>query len=616
MNKSFLAIAVVASLSSYASFSLAEAPGSEEQAHQTHETMVVTANRVEQQLKEVLAPIEVVDREEIEAIQAKSIAEVLRRLPGIQMANQGGVGQNTELYIRGRSSKNTLVLVNGVRIGSATTGSANLSAIPLDGVQRIEVIRGARAAVYGSDAVSGVVNIITTNPNGSASKVKAGFGSFGSYNVGGTLSLGDAKKGWLNLTATHQSSNGYNVQPTSTNPIDADDDGYSSQYLVLDTGKKLNPNWLLKANGYYQKHYVEYDNPWTGVDKTDSDLYSLSVATEYSRENFDSSLALTTNQDKAKSYGQGAAEGTISTNRVAVNWNNNFRVSDALSVLGGVDWYKDNVDNTTNAMTQDSRDNGAVFVGAIYNRGIVSLEGNVRYDDNSAYGNYTTYQLGGGVDITEQLKFVALHGTAFKAPTFNELYWPKQCGPWGCYEGNPDLVPEESDTSEIAVEGAFDFAAIRLAAYRSNVDKMIASNGSTNVNINKAKIEGIEVATQFDTGVIEHQVSYDYLDAKDEATGKDLVRRARHSGKWNAAYAINSWRFDLSYLYQGKRYDDAANTKVLDPYSLVDIAGTYYFDNGVTLGAKVGNLFNEEYETVSGYKTPERNYYVNASYEF
>ncbi|WP_394153813.1 TonB-dependent receptor domain-containing protein [Vibrio maritimus] len=616
MNKSFLAIAVAASLSSYASFSLAEVSSPSTNSPQADETVVVTANRVEQQLKDVLAPVEVVTRQEIDAIQAKSLSEVLRRLPGIQIANQGGVGQNTELYVRGRSTKNTLVLINGVRIGSATTGAANLSAIPLDGVQRIEVIRGARAAVYGSDAVSGVVNVITTNPNGSSNKVRAGFGSFGSYNVGGTLSLGDARTGWLNLTATHQSSNGYNVQPTSSNPIDADDDGYTSQYLVLDTGKRLNQLWLLKANGYYQKHNVEYDNPWTGVDKTDSDLYSLSFAGEYTRNNFDSSLALTTNQDKAKSYGQGAAEGTISTNRVAVNWNNNLQVSEQLKVLGGIDWYQDKVDNTTKAMTKDSRDNGAVFAGAIYTQGIVSLEGNVRFDDNSAYGNYTTYQLGGGVNVTESIQLVALHGTAFKAPTFNDLYWPKECGPWGCYEGNPNLVPEESQTSEIAIEGDYDIAGFRLAAYQSDVDKMIASNGSTNVNINKAKIKGIEVATSFHTGPIDHQVSYDYLDAKDDTTGKDLVRRARHSGKWSASYNIAAWRFDLSYLYQGKRYDDASNTRVLDPYSLVDIAGTYYFDNGLSLGAKVGNLLNEEYETASGYKTPERNYYVNAIYEF
>lgn len=616
MNRSFLAIAVAASLSSYASFSLAEATSPNEPAQSTDETMVVTANRVKQQLKDVLAPIEIVDREQIDAIQAKSVSEVLRRLPGVQVANQGGVGQNAELYIRGRSSKNTLVLINGVRIGSATTGSANLSAIPLDGVQRIEVIRGARAAVYGSDAVSGVVNIITTNKNGSPSRVKMGAGSFGSYNLGGTLSLGDAQNGWVNLTATHQASNGYNIQPTSSNPIDADDDGYTSQYLVLDMGKKLDQHWLLKANGYYQKQNVEFDNPWTGVDKSDSDLYSVSIASEYTRSNFDSSLALTSNQDKAKSYGQGAEEGTISTNRIAINWNNNLKVNNELNLIGGVDWYKDKVDNTTKAMTKDTRDNGAVFLGALYNQDRFSLEGNVRHDDNSAYGNYNTYQLGGGINITDQFKFVAMHGTAFKAPTFNELYWPKECGPWGCYEGNPNLVPEESSTSEIALEGEFALFGFRLGAYRSNVDEMIASNGSTNVNINKAKIEGIEVVTRFDTGPIAHEVSYDYLDAKDESTGKDLVRRARHSGKWNASYNIASWRFDLSYLYQGKRYNDAANTDVLDPYSLVDIAGTYYFDNGLSLGAKVGNLLNEEYETVSGYKTPERNYYVNAMYEF
>ncbi|MCL9776472.1 TonB-dependent receptor domain-containing protein [Vibrio methylphosphonaticus] len=611
MNQSFLAIAVAASLSSYASFSLAQ-----EQEKPTQETMVVTANRVEQKLTNVLAPIEIIDRTQIDAIQAKSLSEVLRRLPGVQIANQGGVGQSAELYIRGRSTKNTLVLINGVRLGSATTGSANISAMPLDGVQRIEVIRGARAAVYGSDAVSGVVNIITTSQNNAPSRVKAGVGSFGSYNIGATLSLGDVHSGWLNLTATHQTSEGYNIQPTSTNPIDADDDGYESQYLVLDMGKRLNDAWLLKANGYYQKHYTEFDNPWTGVDKSDSDLYSLSVASEYSREGFDSELSLSTNQDKAKSYGQGQPEGTISTNRVAINWNNNLKVTEQLNVIGGVDWYKDNIDNTTKLMTKDSRDNGAVFAGALYQQGIVTFEGNVRHDDNSAYGNYTTYQLGGGVSVTEQLKVVAMHGTAFKAPTFNELYWPKECGSWGCYEGNPNLVPEESATSEIALEGDFSHLDFRLAAYQSNVDKMIASNGSTNVNINKAKIEGVEILTRFSTGVISHEVSYDYLDAKDETTGNFLARRARHSGKWNASYSLEAWQFDLSYLYQGKRYDDLTNTKELDPYSLVDIAGTYFFSNGVSIGAKVGNLLNEEYEMVKGYKTPERNYYVNAMYEF
>jgi vitamin B12 transporter len=611
MNKSILAIAVAASLSSYTPYSLANEPNKF-----TDEVMVVTANNFEQQLKDVLAPIEVVDKTQIDAIQAKSLSEVLQRLPGVQVANAGGVGHNSELYIRGRSTKNTLVLINGVRIGSATLGFANLSAIPLDGVERIEVIRGARAAVYGSDAVSGVVNIITSNRNNDTSRVKLGAGSYGSYNLGATLSLGRNENSWLNMTATHQQSNGYNIQPTSTNPVDADDDGYVSQYLIVDMGNRLTDEWLLKANGYYQKHNLEFDNPWQGVDQSDSDLYNLSVAGEYSKGLFDSKVSLSTNQDKAKSYGQGVPESTISTNRVAANWNNNVKLNESINILAGLDWYQDKVDNTSTTMTETTRDNGAAFIGSTFTGEQVSLEGNVRADNNSAYGNYTTYQLGAGYQVTERVKLVAMHGTAFKAPTFNELYWPLQCGGWGCYSGNPNLVPEESKTSEVAIEGSYSYASFRVAAHQSDVDKMIASNGLTQVNIDKAKIEGVELLTRFNTGVLFHEVSYDYLDARDKTTGNFLARRAQHSAKWNASYSYAEWQFNLSYLYQGKRFDDLANTKELDPYSLVDIAGSYFFGNGLVLGAKVGNVFDAKYETAKGYKTPERNYYVNASYEF
>ncbi|CAH0524356.1 TonB-dependent receptor domain-containing protein [Vibrio hippocampi] len=612
MNRSILATAVAGSLLSYTPFFTAQA----NDALAPSEVMVITANKTPQQIEQVLAPVEVISRDEIDAIQAKSLSEVLRRLPGVQVSNLGGYGQTTELYVRGRSTKNTLVLINGVRIGSATTGAANLSAIPLDGVERIEMIRGTRAAVYGSDAVSGVVNIITTNPNAALNRVKAGYGSFNSYNASASLYFGDEKQGWLNVTATHQESDGYNIQPSSSTPDDKDDDGYRTQYLVIDTGKALNSQWLIKANGYYQTHYVEYDNPYVGTDKTDSDLYSLSLAAQYLRKNLTSEFSLSTNQDQAESYGQGVAASTIKTQRYAVNWNNELALSQQLKLLGGLDWYRDKVGNTSTAMTKDSRDNAALFAGALYQKNRVSLEGNVRYDDNEAFGGYTTYQLGAGYDLTDNLQLIATHGTAFKAPTFNDLYWPQQC--WGsyCYQGNPDLNPEESMTSEVAIKLHHQGNVVWLAIYQSQVDEMIASNGSTNVNIDEAEIKGFELAANFYTGAIDHNVSYDYLDAKDKSTNQHLVRRARHSAKWNSSYKLASWRFDLSYLYQGKRYDDTTNTQVLDPYSLVDIAASYQFANGLSLGGKVANLFDEEYETASDYQSPERNYYINAMYEF
>ncbi|EKO3501536.1 TonB-dependent receptor [Vibrio fluvialis] len=610
MNKSLLAVAV-ASLLPYASFSFAQDTSADE-------TVVVTANRFETQVSDTLAPVEVITRQEIDAIQAQSLSDVLRRLPGVQVANQGGPAQGTELYLRGRATKNTLVLVNGVRIGSATTGAANLSAIPLNGVERIEVLRGPRAAVYGSDAVSGVINIITTKGKNGRSSVKAGVGSFGAYDLSGSLSLSSESGQWVNLSATHQAADGYNVQPSSTNSLDGDRDGYKSQYLIVDAGTEVSPALTLKANGYYQKHNVEYDNSYVGVDNTDSDLYSLAVIGEYQQDQWNSHVTLSTNQDDAKSYGQGTDASSISTNRYLVSWDNQYVVNPALSFVGGMEWYRDKVDNDATAYTKTDRDNSALYVGSYLHKGDFSAESNFRWDDNSAYGNFWTYQFGLGYQVSQAVKLVGLYGTSFKAPTFNNLYWPLECSSWGCYQGNPDLEPEETESGEIAIESHFELFDLRVAAHRSDVDKMIVSDSSYTslANIDKAVIKGYEVAGSFDTGPLNHQVSYDYLDTENKTTGKQLVRRAKHSAKWNVTYALEFWQFDVSYLYQGKRFDDTTNSTVLDPYSLVDVSASYHFGNGVTLSGKVGNVFDKEYETAKDYKTPERNYYASIAYQF
>lgn len=607
MNKSLLAVAV-ASLFSHTSFSYAQEATADE-------TVVVTANRFETKVNETIAPVEVVTREEIDAIQAQSLTDVLRRLPSVQVVNQGGVGQNSELYIRGRASKNVLVMINGVRIGSATSGAADLSAIPLNGVERIEVLRGPRAAVYGSDAVSGVINIITTKNTNGFNSVKSGFGSDGAYDVGANFSTVSDTGSWFNASATYKAAEGYNIKPSSKNSFDADNDGFQSQYLLVDAGTKVSDELTLKTNGYYQKQDSEFDNSWGGVDSTDSDLYSLATVGEYKKDKLNSHFTLATNQDDAESSGQGESS-RYTTNRYVASWDNLYAVSDILSVVGGAEWYEDKVKVEGKNYTQTDRDNAALYVGSYLNKGDFSAESNFRWDDNSAYGTFWTYQFGLGYQLTESLKAVGLYGTSFKAPTFNQLYYPLECGSYGCYQGNANLVPEETESSEIALEGNFELLTWRLAGHYSEVDKMIASNGTTNVNVNKAEIKGVEVSGQFDTGPLAHNLSYDYLDTKDKSTGNELVRRAKHSAKWNMTYLLDAWRFDVSYLYQGKRYDDAKNTKELDPYSLVDIATSYYFDSGVTLSGKIGNVFDEDYETALGYKTQDRNYYASIAYQF
>ncbi|MCL9783583.1 TonB-dependent receptor [Vibrio sp. S4M6] len=619
MNKSNIAIAV-ASLVCAAPYAQAEAKQtpSSSQPTQADQTMVVMASPFEDQVSDLIAPVQIITKQEIDAIQAKSLTQVLQRLPGIQVSNQGGIGQNQSVFIRGRATKNILVLMNGVRIGSATTGQTNLAAIPLSGVQRIEVLQGPEAAVYGSDAVAGVINIITTSGVDGASSVSAGLGSYGLYDVSAnTSATSEDNRAWLNLSATHQAERGYNVQPNSTNPQNADDDGFNTQYLTLDIGIKQTPYLTLKANGYYQRQHTAYDSSPGYADNTKNNLYALGLVGQYKKDKLTSTTTFSTNQDSGESYGQGSTPGTISTNRYAIAWRNLYKTNDNLSLLGGVEWYQDRVNNTSAQYTEDRRNNSAAYTGARFSKDKFASEVNVRFDDNSAYGNFTTYQLASGYWLTKVTRITGSYGTSFKAPTFNDLYWPDD---GNGYVGNPNLVPEKTKGGELAVESKFSLLDLRLSAYQSSVENMITynySNGTgTMVNVGRARIRGYEIVGKFNLGPIYNQVSYDYLDTENETTGNELQQRAKNSAKWNASYLLENWRLELSYLYQGKRYNDSANTQVLDPYSLVDFATTYYVSDHLSVAGKIGNLFNTNYETEKGYATPGRNYYISTTYDF
>lgn len=584
-------------------------------AAQDEGVMVVTANRFEQSVKNVIAPVSVITKAEIDAIQALSLTEVLRRLPGVQVANQGGPGQNAELYIRGMSSKNVLVLMNGVRFGSATVGYADFSAIPLAGVERIEFVRGPRAAVYGSDAVSGVINIITTYQGNDGITLDAGVGSDNYYRAGVSAAGGAANGAWGKVAATYETRDGYNVQPTSTNSFDKDDDGYRNKYVVADTGKQINDHWAIKLNGYYQNKYTEFDNPWSGVDKSKSDLYNVSGVLQYQDDGLYSTFTVANNQDEAESYGQGTVPSTIETQRTTASWANSYQLNSQVQLGAGLDWYTEDVTNSATQYTETKRDNTAAYLMALYEGDSLQLEGNVRHDDHEAYGGETTWQAGAGWSFVENMRVTASAGTAFKAPTFNELYWPLQCSSWGCYSGNPDLKPEESEHYEVALEGEHSLIGWRVAGYQSDIKNLISSNGVTQVNVGKAEIRGIELTANFATGPLYHDVSMDFIDTEDKETGNELQRRAKEVGKWNVYYLFDQWQIDLSYLYQGKRYDDAANATRLSSYSLFDLAASYFVTDSLTVRGRVANLFDKDYETVSNYQAPERAFYLNASYE-
>ncbi|MBE1276987.1 TonB-dependent receptor domain-containing protein [Enterovibrio baiacu] len=576
------------------------------------DTMVVTASGYEQPIKDVIAPVSIVTREDIDAIQANSLTEVLRRLPGVQVSSNGGYGQLSRVYVRG--SDNVLVLLNGVRIGSATAGFVNLGQLPLTGIERIEFVRGSRAAVYGADASSGVINIITiASPSSYGGEVKAGTGSNGYYQVAGSASNAIGENSWAKVAANLEAAEGYSVLKDA----DTDDDGFKNKDVLLEFGHKFNDNLTALVNGYYHSGFVEYDTSYVSSDETDNVVYNVSGQLEYRDEKLASSFTLATNRDEGES--KGAVIGsTIVTEREYANWRSSYAFLPGYLVGFGLEYSNDSVKDSTlisrgeaQQYEKTSRDNHAAYMTLSRDIDQVQLEGSVRYDDNEQFGDEVTWQLGAGYWLTNEFRVTANSGTGFKVPTYNSLYWPGS--------SNPSLMPEETQDYEIAVEGYQTFADWRLSAFRSDITNRISCQDNSACTNDNVRIEGIELTSQFDTGPLSHVVTLEFLDPKDrDENGRQVARISKQNAKWDMTYYGDAWQTTLSYLYQSDRYDYIYGGGVheMPAYSLVDLSGSYNITDALIVSGRVANLFDESYELARGYNQPERSFYATVTYEF
>lgn len=575
------------------------------------DTMVVTASGYEQPIKDVIAPISIVTRADIDAIQANSLTEVLQRLPGVQVSSNGSYGQLSRIYVRG--SDNVLVLMNGVRIGSATAGFVNLGQLPLTGIERIEFVRGSRAAVYGADASAGVINIITTaSPSNYGGEVKAGIGSDGYYQVAGSAANAVGEKSWAKVAANLEAADGYSVKKGE----DPDDDGFKNKDVLLEFGHAFNDNLSALVNGYYHSGFVEYDSSY-GSDETDNVVYNVSGQLDYRNDKLASTFILATNRDQGES--KGAALGsTIVTERDYVNWRSSYAFATGYLLGAGLEYSKDNVGDShlmsgNGRYDKTSRDNKAVYMTLSRDVDALQLEASLRYDDNEQFGDKTTWQLGAGWWITDALRITANSGTGFKVPTYNQLYWPDSPS------SNPNLEPEETQDYEVALEGYYTFADWRLAVFRSDITNRISCQSASSICGNdNVRIEGIELTSQFETGPLSHTVTLELLDPKDLDTNQQLARIAEKNAKWDVSYFADSWQVTASYLYQGERneYLYGGGTHQMHGYSVFDLAASYDVSEAVTVSGRIANLFDEDYELAKDYITPERSFYATVSYQF
>jgi vitamin B12 transporter len=568
----------------------------------------ITANRRPQSIDKTLASVTVITRKDIENTQAHDVVDMLRLQRGITVSRTGGTGSLTSLFIRGTNSKHVLVLIDGVRVASETTGQFDWGQLSLAQVDRIEIVRGPRAALYGSDAIGGVIEI-TTRKNASP-YITLTAGSHGTGKISTGFSDGDDKN-HVSANVSVEDIDGYSVQNSKGDSYNPDIDSYhrgsasisfsrqmtdktkvglgltqSSSKLDFDQGDSKGE--FETINAFMESSVTDRWNHKISVSHTGDDLASLSIHPIYGNSN-----------------------ATYKTRRNEVNWQNNIQLSNKTSLIIGANYRKNSAKvSGTYTNYSDRTSNKAIYANVNNKQGALNLDLSVRYDKHNKTGGETTGQIATGYDFSPRTTAYASFGTAFRVPTVNELYDP--------FFGNPDLKPENSRAFEIGIKSQINKAhRLEASLFHTKVKDLISSKK----NINKATLEGIELGYSGSHNKVDWGVDISLLKAEDGLTGKRLQQRPKHKVTLNLGYTLNdNTRFGLDASVVGSRTDTdfssfPSKSVNLDSYSLLNLSIKQKLDKHSSLGLRLENVTNEDYELVYGYNTPKRGAYLTFSYQ-
>ncbi|MFT3734619.1 MAG: TonB-dependent receptor [Rhodocyclaceae bacterium] len=570
---------------------------------------VVTPNRVARTADETLVPVTVITRKDIERQQAQSVLDVLTGLPGVTLANTGGPGKLTSLFLRGTNSDHVLIMIDGVKIGSATSGSAGLQDIPLEQIERIELVRGPRASLYGSEAIGGVLQIFTRK-GASNPALSLGGGSRGTYSGSAFAGVGDAAGLWASAGVTGGKTRSFNACGGTSGGCFAnepDRDPYSNVSFNVRGGASVGE--IVRG----EVQYLQYDgsNNYDGGFQNESDTRTQLGSGKIDFTPFEvwnSSLTVAQQHDDNKSYKNGAFTGRFLTRRDSAAWFNNFVFARGHTLVVGADTMRDEVISTT-TYTQKSRRNtgfASQYLGKI---GSASAEFALRHDNNEQYGRHNTGSVAFGYAFGKVLQMNASYGTAFKAPTFNHLYYPGF--------NNPYLQPETARNREIGFKGEAGVARWGVQYFDNRIKNLIA--GSPPNNVSRARIHGLELTSGAKFGKTSLAANATFQNPKDHSGGASegnlLVRRPRQMARFDADQDIGDFGMGLTWNARGRSYDNAANTTKLGGYSTWDLRGEYRYDKSLKLQLRIENLFDKRYETAYLYNQAGFGAFVTLRYQ-
>lgn len=564
--------------------------------------VVVTATRQATRADELTSSVEVIDRARIEHSGARDLVDLLSAMPGLRISRNGGVGASASLYIRGAEARHTLLLIDGMRIGSATTGTPTLETIPLALVDHIEILRGPASALYGSEAIGGVVQIFTRQGEpGLHPELYAAVGNRGNSQTEASLRGGSERLRYAfsvgNIENTGINSNPDPVkQPHYYQP---DRDGYHDTHVSGQISLDLGGHDEVGANVYAvdgRNHYDAYGSAYDAyLDKRES-VFGLHYTKQIGSD-WRSTFRLGQSKDELKNYSWAGAPGVYNTTQQQFAWQNDVRLPLG-SLLAAYEHLHEKADGST-AYTVDSRRVNSFLLGwhaTVAERHLAQV--NVRNDDNSQFGRKTTGHLGYAYLLTDALRVQASVATAFNAPTFNQLYWPDT----GYGGGNPDLKPEKAINREIGLRYESGAQHASITYYNNRVRDLIA--GWPASNIAHAKLEGVELGYGTTWLGYSLDAGMDFLRAKDQDSGKELPRRANAAAFLRASREVGAWSWGADWNGVGKRWDDASNTHAMGGYGLLNAFVHYRATPEWRIELNADNLLDKQYETAWGYGSP------------
>ena len=590
---------------------------------------VVTASRIAVPITDVLADVSIVTRETLDKAGPSSLREVLAQLPGVQFSSNGSYRSSSGIFLRGAASRQTIVLIDGVRMGSATSGGASYENMPLERIERIEVMRGAASALYGPDAVGGVIQIFTRAPTEKL-EATANFG----VGFDGLLSRGLSARGGLgpigySVGVSREEAAGIStINNSLSSSFNPDDDAFKSTSFDAKLTAQVHKDHLFTLSLLQSRTNNQFDgrpspNPgavsalrWDATGELALKNATFSWQAQW-LDAWKSTLTVGSSKDDSVTRyqrldtGAFGAFGKFNTERQQITWQNDIPIGkDVLSLV--LEKREEAVDSTTLYKVSDRSVRSAVASYALNKKDFNALVV-VRKDKNSQFGSFSNWALSGGYRLTDALRVVASVGTSFEAPSFNSLYFPGF--------GVPTLQPQRNKAKEFGVKYNVRSLAMGVVVYHNVIKGFIVP--STNVQTSSAELRGATLTADNAVGDLTYGVSYDYADPRTFSTipasnNLQFVRVARNVLNARVGRSFGDVNVFGEWKLSSKRVDAKVvgnGREDLPGYSSLNLGATYALNKNLSFLLRLNNLFDKQYTLTNGYSIPGFNMFASASYK-